>query len=78
MTTIFKIFRDLVKADQDGMLIQQVNHGDKEFHFQNWVRDRIAGVGFNFEEAGRNSYPDFHMVNFTEGYEVKGLAYPGC
>lgn len=27
--------------------------------------------------GGRNSYPDFRMVHIPEGYEVKGLAYPG-
>ena len=31
----------------------------------------------NFEQGGRNSYPDFRLVQFTEGYELKGLAYPG-
>lgn len=30
-----------------------------------------------FERGGRNSYPDFRIVPVTEGYEVKGLAYPG-
>lgn len=34
-------------------------------------------LGVNFEVAGRNSYPDFRMVATTEGYELKGLAYPG-
>ena len=32
---------------------------------------------FHYEIGGRNSYPDFRMVRFTEGFEVKGLAYPG-
>src|SRR5580658_6109329 len=31
----------------------------------------------NFEIGGRNSYPDFRIVATTEGYELKGLAYPG-
>ena len=29
-----------------------------------------------FEAGGRNSCPDFRMVQFTDGYEPKGLAYP--
>jgi hypothetical protein len=31
----------------------------------------------NFEVGGRNTYPDFRLVATTEGFEVKGLAYPG-
>ena len=27
--------------------------------------------------GGRNSYPDFRIVSHIEGYELKGLAYPG-
>jgi hypothetical protein len=34
-------------------------------------------VGLHFEVGGRNTYPDFRMVATTEGYELKGLAYPG-
>ena len=30
--------------------------------------------GLDFEQGGRNSYPDFRLVKFTEGYELKGLA----
>ena len=35
---------------------------------------RIPGVPY---VQGRNSYPDYRIVPLTEGYEVKGLAYPG-
>ncbi|MDQ3345019.1 MAG: hypothetical protein M3473_01780 [Chloroflexota bacterium] len=34
-------------------------------------------MGEPVEVGGRNSYPDFRMVRETEGYELKGLAYPG-
>lgn len=34
-------------------------------------------MSLNFEVGGRNTYPDFRMVATTEGYELKGLAYPG-
>ena len=53
------------------------NAQDKEFHFQNWFEKRIKAIGLNFDRPGRNTYPDFHLVNFPEGYEVKGLAWPG-
>lgn len=34
-------------------------------------------MNLNFDLPGRNSYPDFRLVRFTEGFELKGLAYPG-
>jgi len=58
-------------------LIERVSATDKEYHFQNWFKARLAETGLNFESAGRSTYPDFRMVATTEGYELKGLAYPG-
>ena len=71
------IFRRCVDAIDTGVLIERESSKDKEFHFQNWFLDRLVETGLNFEQGGRNSYPDFRLVQFTEGYEVKGLAYPG-
>ena len=34
-------------------------------------------LALNYDEPGRNTYPDFRLVNHVEGYELKGLAYPG-
>jgi hypothetical protein len=45
--------------------------------FQNWFEDRLRDTGVLFDKSGRNSYPDFTLVEFTEGYEIKGLAWPG-
>ena len=58
-------------------LITRESRQDKEFHFQNWFRARLTETGFNFEAGGRNSYPDFRLVASTDGFEVRGLAYPG-
>ncbi len=58
-------------------MIQRVSSTDKEFHFQNWFRGRLEDMKVNFEVGGRNSYPDFRLVKTTDGYELKGLAYPG-
>jgi len=66
-----------VEAILEGVLIKRVSQSDKEYHFQNWFEDRLKDTAFNFEIAGRNTYPDFRMVSTTEGYELKGLAYPG-
>lgn len=76
-TTIFDVFAACVEAIRDSKLIRRESRQDKEFHFQHWFRDRLAELGQEFEAGGRNSFPDFRMVKFTEGYEVKGLAYPG-
>jgi hypothetical protein len=74
---MFDLFQSCTQAIRASVMIHRESQGDKEFHFQHWVRDRISETGHLFEEGGRNSYPDFRMVNMAEGYEVKGLAYPG-
>ena len=71
------LFETCVSAIRRGELIHREGVKDKEFHFQNWFKCRLGEVGVNFEEGGRNSYPDFRMVHTPEGYELKGLAYPG-
>lgn len=72
-----QLFAHCVQAIRDSKLIQRVSTTDKEFHFQYWFKDRLSAVTPNFEEGGRNSYPDFRMVETTDGFELKGLAYPG-
>ena len=76
-STVLDVFPVCVEAIHEGKLIGRESRGDKEFHFQNWVDARLDETGFEHELGGRNSYPDFRMVRFAEGYEVKGLAYPG-
>jgi hypothetical protein len=74
---VFKVFETCVNAINDGRLINRVSETDKEFHFQNWFRECLADSKLNFDENGRNSFPDFNLVASTEGFEVKGLATPG-
>ncbi len=71
------IFKLCVRAIRDGALIKREGHRDKEFHFQNWFGERLDELGLNYDSPGRNTYPDFRLVQHAEGYEVKGLAYPG-
>jgi len=75
--SVVAVFTCCVKAVRRGQLILRQSLKDKEFHFQNWFRKRLKETGLNFDQGGRNSYPDFTMVKFTDGYELKGLAYPG-
>lgn len=76
-TTCFDVFEQCVLAVQAGNLIESVSAKDKEFHFQNWFQQRLQKLALRFDEAGRNTYPDFCLVEYTEGYEIKGLAWPG-
>jgi hypothetical protein len=71
------IFKQCVQAVRDGELIEREGRMDKEFHFQNWFKRRLESLRVNFDSPGRNSYPDFRLVRYPEGYELKGLAYPG-
>lgn len=75
--TAVALFKECASAVGRGVLIRRVSSSDKEFHFQNWFKDRVASSGFNYEAGGRNSYPDFRLVKVPVGYEIKGLAYPG-
>ena len=77
MSKASTIFKNCVQAIQNGELIERAGRSDKEFHFQDWFKRRLEALGLNFDSPGRNSYPDFRMVQSTEGYELKGLAYPG-
>jgi len=71
------IFKACVQAIESVELIEREGSSDKEFHFQNWFRRRLEAVGLAFDSPGRNSYPDFRLVHCAEGFELKGLAYPG-
>lgn len=75
--TVLAVFTCCAEAIRAGTLIKRESSRDKEFHFQNWFRDRLTETGLHFDQGGRNSYPDFRMVKTTDGYELKGLAYPG-
>lgn len=76
-STCFDVFEKCVLAIQDGELIESLSSKDKEFHFQNWFENRLKNMTLHYEGLGRNTYPDFSLVEFTEGYEIKGLAWPG-
>ena len=76
-TTCFDVFETCVAAVTAGELIESVSAKDKEFHFQNWFQKRLNQLPLHYEGSGRNTYPDFSIVEITEGYEIKGLAWPG-
>src|SRR5262245_40420289 len=75
--TVFFVFQRCVEAIRQGALLKRESRQDKEFHFQNWFRRRLEGAHFHYQQGGRNTYPDFSIVEEASGYEIKGLAYPG-
>ena len=76
-TKCYDVFEGFVKAAQAGVFIKRDSDQDKEYHFQNWVGARLDELDLAFDEPGRNTYPDFRLVQTPEGYEVKGLKSPG-
>ncbi len=77
MTTCYDVFAECVRAIDSGELIHAISAKDKEFHFQNWFQQRLVNLQIDYDEPGRNTYPDFRLVKYPEGYEIKGLAVPG-
>lgn len=77
MSHVATLFELCVQAIRGSDLIAREGSADKEFHFQNWFKRRLVTLGEKFDAPGRNTYPDFRMVHVAEGYELKGLAYPG-
>ena len=43
--TVVSVFTHCVQAIRRGELIRRVSSTDKEFHFQNWFRDRLTEMG---------------------------------
>lgn len=76
-THIVDAFLSCDEAVRRGLLIHRTDRRDKEFHFQDWFGARLDELGIAYDPPARNSYPDFRLVGLAEGYEVKGLAYPG-
>src|SRR5690242_12118563 len=71
------VFLACARAVERSELIRRQTARDKEFAFQDWFKDRLDETGILFDPSGRNRYPDFTLVSLPEGYEIKGLAYPG-
>ena len=77
MSLVSTVFKTCVSAMRTHALIQRESARDKEFHFQNWFKSRLDETGEHYDQSNRNSYPDYKLVRQAEGYELKGLAYPG-
>lgn len=76
-TSILDVFAQCSDAVLNGEHIERASQKDKEFHFQNWFDARLRATGLQYDSPARNTYPDFRLVKFTEGFEIKGLEFPG-
>lgn len=76
-TLVARVFIALDDAVRHGQLITRSGARDKEFHFQDWVSRQLGEAGVYHDLATRNTYPDIVLAEVPEGYEVKGLGYPG-
>jgi hypothetical protein len=73
-----ELFLECDRAIRDGVLITRASARDKEFAVQDWVQARLDDAGMEYEESGRNTYPDFPLIGDPlEGFEVKSLGFPG-
>lgn len=76
-TSYIVIFLSCEEATRRGSAILRTSRREKEFVLQDWFRQRLDEARIAYDEPSRNVYPDFRLVNFAEGYEVKGLEFPG-
>lgn len=74
---ITKIFLECARAIDASELITRGSRTDKEYSFQNWFSDRLSKLGLNFDEPSKNANPDFRLIDFQVGFEIKGLGFPG-
>ncbi len=77
MSILLDAYTSCYEAIRNGVLITKESAQDKEYHFQNWFKDRLLSLTAQFDEPGRNTYPDFRLVKEPLGFELKGLATPG-
>jgi len=73
-TYVVKIFKELAKKQKIDMIPR--SKFDKEFFSQDWFADRLKDLSLNYDLQGRNSYPDFWVLEkdqLLEGFEIKSL-----
>ncbi len=76
-TTCVRVFLACNAAVREGKRVLRTSRREKEFILQDWFAQRLNEAGLKYDSPARNKYPDFTLVHFSEGYEVKGLEFPG-
>ena len=54
-STVAAFFRQIIAARDGNLFISRENRQDKEFHFQNWVKQRLVELNLPFDQGGRNT-----------------------
>ena len=72
MSLIIKVFRKCYEAIRGGKLIHRESRRDKEYHFQDWFRERLEEVGENFDEPAKQGdvaifFVSGHGMNSASG-----------
>ena len=77
ITNAIQIFIRMVEAVRRGEKMVPRSENDKEYFAQDWFSKRLGEAGLEYEQQGRNSYPDFLITSPQprEGYEVKSLGF---
>lgn len=76
-TTCVRVFLACYEAVKARKGVLRRSRREKEFILQDWFAERLKEAGLKYDSPTRNKYPDFTLVHFSEGYEVKGLEFPG-
>jgi len=76
-TNSVAIFIRMAEAAQRGVQMVPRSARDKEFFAQDWFAERLREANVEYEQQGRNSYPDFLVTSPEppEGFEVKSLRF---
>jgi hypothetical protein len=71
------IFLAMVQAVRATVPMKPRSANDKEYFAQDWFIQCLRASGLQYQQLGRNSYPDFWAYddNLREGYEIKSLAF---
>ena len=75
-THVVKIFKELANNRNIDMIPR--SKFDKEFFPQDWFADRLDDLSLSYDLQGRNSYPDFWVLEkdqLLEGFEIKSLEF---
>jgi hypothetical protein len=73
MLAVAEVFLACDQAVGNGVSLRPPDPGQSGSPFQNWFEDSLRHAGLRNRRLGKNSWPDFVLEDFDEGYELKGL-----
>lgn len=73
VAAVGKVFLACDRAIAQGVALRPPDPGQSGSPFQNWFEDSLLHAELRSRSLGRNSWPDFVLLDHDEGYELKGL-----